>query len=112
MSPGLRGARVVLTRAQEDLEELAASVRTQGGEPLPLPCLTFTDPTDPGPALALLDRLVRGEKPDALALASPQSVRRLAGALRILLKALSGLLNRSASYIIHCLTSIARIHRH
>ncbi len=82
MSPGLRGARVVLTRAQEDLEELAASVRTQGGEPLPLPCLTFTDPTDPGPALALLDRLVRGEKPDALALASPQSVRRLAGALR------------------------------
>jgi uroporphyrinogen-III synthase len=78
----LRGARVVLTRAQDDLEALAVSVRAHGGEPLSLPCLTFTDPTDPAPVLALLDRLVRGDKPDALALASPQAVRRLVGVLR------------------------------
>ncbi len=82
MSPDLRGARVVLTRAQDDLDALAASVRAHGGEPLLLPCLTFTGPTDPAPVLALLDRLLHGDKPGVLALASPQAVRRLVGALR------------------------------
>jgi uroporphyrinogen-III synthase len=78
----LRGARVVLTRSQDDLDGLAAAVRARSGEPLLLPCLTFTDPTDPEPVLALLGRLASGERPDALALASPQAVRRLVAALR------------------------------
>lgn len=82
MSVTLNGARVVLTRAQDDLDALAEAVRARGGEPLPLPCLSFAAPTDPAPLAALLEKLSRAERPDALALASPQAARRLVAALR------------------------------
>ena len=91
----LAGARVLVTRAEGEDEPLAAQLRARGAEALSLPCIAFTGPTDPAPLHAFLARLAKGERPDALVLASPQAARRLVAALRgqgLLPAALAGVL--------------------
>jgi uroporphyrinogen-III synthase len=81
VSEGLRGARVLITRAAGDQQALAALLRERGAEPLSLPCIAFAPPSEPAPLEQFLAALASGVRPAALALASPQAVRRLVAAL-------------------------------
>jgi uroporphyrinogen III methyltransferase/synthase len=72
----LRGARVVVTRAADDRGALDDLLAARGAEAIPFPCIAFDDPLD----LAALDEALRAlgfpGGPSAVALSSPQAVRR------------------------------------
>jgi uroporphyrinogen-III synthase len=72
----LSGKRVLVTRAAEDQEELAALLRAQGAEPVALPCIAFAEPIDTGPLEAALRKIRSGSPPDFLVLASPHAADR------------------------------------
>lgn len=72
----LAGKRVLVTRAAEDQEELAAILRGRGAEPVALPCIEFAEPLDPSALEGALRPIRSGSPPDFLVLASPQAADR------------------------------------
>jgi uroporphyrinogen-III synthase len=72
----LSGKRVLVTRAAEDQAELAALLAARGAHPVPLPCIAFADPVDPGPLEAALRSLRAGPAPEFVVLASPHAADR------------------------------------
>jgi uroporphyrinogen-III synthase len=56
-APDLAGRRVVVTRPAGQAAHMAALIRAAGGEPLLYAALEIFEAADPGPALALIDRL-------------------------------------------------------
>jgi uroporphyrinogen-III synthase len=53
----LQGKRVVITRAREQAEELAAKVRARGAVPLNWPMIAIAPPLDEGPLRAAMERI-------------------------------------------------------
>jgi len=72
----LSAKRVLVTRAAEDQEELAALLRAQGAEPVALPCIEFAEPIDAKPLETALRKVRSGSPPDFLVLASPHAADR------------------------------------
>ena len=72
----LAGKRVLVTRAVEDQEELAALLVARGAEPVALPCIAFAEPLDAQPLQDALRRLRTGPRPDFVVLASPHAADR------------------------------------
>lgn len=72
----LSGKRVLVTRAAEDQEELAALLRAQGAEPVALPCIELAEPIDTGALETALRKIRSGSPPDFLVLASPHAAER------------------------------------
>ena len=72
----LDGKRVLVTRALEDQQELAALLVACGAEPVALPCIRFAEPLDAAPLESALQSLRAGNKPDFLVLASPHAADR------------------------------------
>ena len=77
----LRGARVLITRAREDLPALASLLSARGAVAVPLPCLSLAEPTDRAPLDDLLGRLRAGILPELVVLSSPHAVRRFFAAV-------------------------------
>jgi uroporphyrinogen III methyltransferase/synthase len=73
---GLAGKRVLVTRAAEDQEELAALLRARGAQPIALPCIEFAEPIEAAPLDEALRAIRSGSPPDFLVLASPQAADR------------------------------------
>ncbi len=81
----LVGARVLVTRAQEDQEGLALQLRARGATVLAFPCIEFAPPEDPGPLDAALSRLIDAPRLFAsIAFTSPHAVNRFVARLRAL----------------------------
>jgi uroporphyrinogen-III synthase len=77
MSGSLQGARVLVTRALEDVPPLAALLEARGAEPVALPCIELSPPRDRGPLDGALARLRAGAGwPDWVVIASPHAARR------------------------------------
>jgi uroporphyrinogen-III synthase len=72
----LAGKRVLVTRAAEDQEELAALLRARRAEPVALPCIEFAEPADAAPLDAAVRSIRSGTPPDLVVLASPHAVDR------------------------------------
>jgi len=72
----LAGKRVLVTRAADDQEELAALLRAHRAEPVALPCIEFAEPLDAAPLRAALSGLRSGSPPDFVVLASPHAADR------------------------------------
>ncbi|MGH8705035.1 MAG: uroporphyrinogen-III synthase [Burkholderiales bacterium] len=69
----LAGRRIVVTRPRAQAAGLAALIRDAGGEPLVFPALEIRDLADPGPILALAERL---EEFDLAIFVSPNAARK------------------------------------
>jgi uroporphyrinogen-III synthase len=72
----LAGKRVLVTRAAEDQQELAALLAARGAEPVALPCIELADPLDDAPLRTELQSLRAARGPDFLVLASPHAADR------------------------------------
>jgi uroporphyrinogen III methyltransferase / synthase len=73
---GLAGKRVLVTRALEDQQELAALLLARAAEPVALPCIEFSEPLDEAPVQDALRSLSAAKRPDFLVLASPHAADR------------------------------------
>ena len=73
---GLTGKRVLVTRAREDQEELAALLVAREAEPVALPCIELAEPLDRIPLQNALQSLREGKRTDFLVLASPHAADR------------------------------------
>lgn len=80
MSGGLRGVRIVNTRAAGQAAELDAFIAARGGVPIPYPCIAIAPPEDLGPLRAALARFAAGEF-DWLAFTSANAVHAVAATL-------------------------------
>ncbi len=81
----LAGLTVLVTRAQDQASELSAALRQAGAEPLALPTLRITAPTDPAPLDAAL-REIAARRYDWVVFTSANAVARVvarAGALNL-----------------------------
>lgn len=82
MNQPLRGRRIVVTRAAEQAEPLAARLRALGAEPMVVPLIEIVQPSDGGNALdAALKRL---ERYDWLVVTSPNGAMAVRDALAAL----------------------------
>lgn len=66
------GARVLVTRAAEEADELEGLLRQRGLEPVRFPCIAFED----GPDLDRI-RVAIEQRPDFIVVSSPHAARRL-----------------------------------
>jgi uroporphyrinogen III methyltransferase/synthase len=73
MSGVLTGARVLVTRAEEDAPELESLLRARGAIPVRMPCIAFED----GPDIDRIAGILRGRLADLVVVASPHAARRL-----------------------------------
>lgn len=77
---GLRGARVVNTRASRQAGPLDAALRLRGAEPISFPCIEIVAPRNPEPMRDAVRRLRNGEY-DWLVFTSANAVEAVAAAM-------------------------------
>lgn len=80
-SKPLFGTRVVVTRTRAQASELSSALRARGAEPIEVPLIEITDPTDGGEALAAAIGRLRNGDYSWVVVTSPNGADRLLSAL-------------------------------